>query len=166
MTANVEKAYTEDGHLIVITRRCDSCNLWIDNFESRIDKRVVEYAQSGTHSYREWDNLLKPLGYPSIWEMDFEITEKNIEIFRENLNYRREQSLYWTKEDAEKRIKETIAYAKRFYEDPVEGIEFHYIPKGKMFKIVCKELTDEHGEFDGYEEVVDIFEPDEYYLVE
>lgn len=164
----VEKAYTEDGHLIVITR-ADRSGIsgdyigWLNDINSRIDKRIIEYALKGSHSYKEWDEFLKPLGYDSLWEQNFGISKEALEDCRHwwNVEVRRND---WTEEMTERILSERIHNAELHYNDPVEGIDFHYIPKGSIFRFVTVESGDEYGEYDGEYESVDIYCPEEFII--
>lgn len=166
----VEKAYTENGLLIVITR-ADRDKTggkyygWFDNINSHMDKRIIEYAQNGCHTYKEWDEFLKPLGYDSLWEQNFGISEKAIEEFRHwwNVEVRRDD---WTEEMTESLLSERIHDAELHYNDPVKGIEFNYIPKGAIFKFTMMESRDEYGEYDGEYEDINIYYPEEFIISE
>lgn len=167
----VETAYTEEGLLIVITRAertmFSGINYfgWLDDIDSHMDKRIIEYAQNGAHSYKEWDEFLKPLGYVSLWEQDFGISEEALEACRHrwNVELKRDD---WSEEITEQYISERIRIAKLHYNDSVEGIEFHTVPKGSIFRFVMTESRDEFGEYDGEYESIDVFQPEEFVIAE
>lgn len=135
--ANCEVYENEKGEIGVLTRtESNQIDTFLindsnpDDVSINFDKRLIEfYLENPNASYREWDKLLIDCGYDvSIFEYE-----------------------YPEAKDPEHRYHDAIM---EHYDDPVEGFEITYVPKGMLVRISNKTVRDEYGEYKGEQQIV------------
>jgi hypothetical protein len=101
-----------------------------DDVSINFDKRLIDfYSANPNASYREWDKLLADCGY-------------EVSIFGNQ---------YPAAKDPEHRYHDEIM---EHYDEPVEGFEITYVPKGMLVRISIETVRDEYGEYDGERQIV------------
>lgn len=109
-----------------------------DDVSINFDKRLIEFfLMHPNASYREWDKLLIDCGY-------------DVSIFECEYPEAKDPEHYYHDEIME------------HYDDPVEGFEVMYVPKGMLVRISIETVRDEYGKYDGERQVVLVYSKEDF----